>query len=228
MTRPLMPTVACSVRPSPRLLRACAAFGLSIVRAPSRPATRDHAEDARALLAALTPGQIALVTGPSGSGKSSVLRALNAHARPRSREALRRVLHAAHRTLLDFLPGSTESALTALARAGLADAILLARTPAELSDGERARFALAHALAHAAPGATIVLDEFLSTLDRATARNVALALRRWMDREGAARAVRLVVASAHDDLLDYLAPEVILARELGLARGHLITTTGGD
>jgi hypothetical protein len=195
---------------------AAAAFGLAVTRARRPAPSPDHHADARALLAALQPGQIALVTGPSGSGKSTVLRAI-----PRS--AGRTPTHI-RGTIIDAMPGRTADALAALARAGLADARLLARTPNELSEGERARFHIALHLAHATPGDTIILDEFLSTLDRATARNVALALRRWMDTAGTARGLRLVVATAHDDVLDWLAPQVLLVRDLARPRGVLVST----
>lgn len=237
MSAALVRTVPCSVRPSVRLLRACAAFGLAVTRTRRRGISPDHRADARDLLAALQPGQIALVTGPSGSGKSSVLRALSLPERgdrgagsvradttrpPRPRAPTQSTHFRG--TLLDAMPGHTADALSALARAGLTDALLLARTPKELSDGERARFTIALALAHAQPGDTLIFDEFLSTLDRTTARNVALSLRRWMDRAGAAQNLRLIVATAHDDILDWLAPEVLLVRQLGHARGFLMQT----
>lgn len=224
MSAPIVRSVPCSVRPSTRLLCAAAAFGLAVSRARRRGPSPDHLADARDLLAALQPGQIALLTGPSGSGKSSVLRAL--------RRVLRRAapVPSTHirGTIIDAFPGLTADALSALTRAGLADAILLARTPNELSDGERARFHIALALAHARPADTILLDEFLSTLDRATARNVAVSLRRWMDRAGRTRKIRLVVATAHDDILDWLAPEVLLVRDLAQPRGVLVTNDRAD
>ncbi len=232
MIAPLVRSVHCSLRPSARLLRAAAAFGLAVTRAPRRAPSPDHFADARDLLAALQFGQIALVTGPSGSGKSTVLRALALPdqgqvrgERPRRRRVHSTPHHTHFRgTIIDAMPGRTADAIAALARAGLADARLLARTPDELSEGERARFHIALRLARATPGDLLIFDEFLSTLDRATARNVARALRRWMDTTGAARDLRLVVATAHDDLLDWLAPHVLLVRDLARPRGVLVST----
>lgn len=219
MSAHIVRTVPCSVRPTDRLLRACAAFGLAVAHSRRKGPSPDHVADARDLHAALAPGQISLVTGPSGSGKTSVLRAF--------RRVCRRAAHpdqSHHRgTIVDAIPGLTADAVSVLARAGLADARLLARTPRELSEGERARFNIALALARAAPGETIVLDEFLSTLDRITARNVAVSVRRWMDRAGADRRLRLVCATAHDDVLDWLSPEVLLVRDLVRTRGMLRT-----
>lgn len=219
MNSPLVRSIPCSVRPSTRLLRACAAFGLAVTRTRRRGPSPDHLADARDVHAALQPGQIALITGPSGSGKSSVLRALRRCSRRTSSIPAIRF----RGTIVDAFPGFTADALSVLARAGLADAALLARTPRELSEGERARFHLALALARAMPGETLLLDEFLSSLDRTTARNVALSLRRWIDREGAPRRLRIACATAHDDVLDWLAPEVLLVRDLARPRGLLVS-----
>jgi ABC-type ATPase with predicted acetyltransferase domain len=50
----------------------------------------------------------------------------------------------------------------------------------------------------------VLLDEFASVLDRAAARSLTLSLTRRARLEG----VRLVLASAHDDVRDWAAPEV--------------------
>ncbi|MCX5648234.1 MAG: hypothetical protein NTX40_03920 [Planctomycetota bacterium] len=182
------------------------------------------------------PGDVVFVTGPSGSGEG--------------------------------LPAEFEEALRLASTAGLADAFVLLRPPEELSDGQRWRLRLAHALArleamrNAAPrpcsgrpeqsrradcgvpfeslralsmvegrnerpnnenGAVrerhpplesmrvLVADEFASTLDRLCARAVAYRLRRLADREG----VTVLAASAHDDLVEDLAPDVLVVKEVG-------------
>ena len=85
----------------------------------------------------------------------------------------------------------------------------------------------------------IMIDEFASTLDRTTARCVCRALRRWVMRCGALKhgehgehrggradrigvrnrfeepEVRVVVASAHDDIAAWLEPELIAVARLG-------------
>ncbi|MFM9997043.1 MAG: ATP-binding cassette domain-containing protein [Phycisphaerales bacterium] len=261
------------VHPPSRALRhACACFGIDPDRrhirrghAARRAAARALADQLLAALRTDGTGGVVFVTGPSGCGKSTFLAAvaarLNAHGaktavvRPhrRSRRApetvIDAIVHAAGRDR------SLEDALGVLARAGLAEAPLLARRVHELSEGQRWRLALAEAMARVTaagnqaqrtdnaegerkegkeavervvggtgggtieaqhtgnaedrvPGGTVLLiDEFASTLDRVTARNLARTVRRWAGRAG----VRVIAAAANDDVLEALAPDVLVA-----------------
>jgi len=56
-----------------------------------------------------------------------------------------------------------------------------------------------------------VADEFCSTLDRCCARAVAYRVRRLADAEG----LTVLAASAHDDLVDDLAPDVRVHKHEG-------------
>ena len=70
----MLRTTHCSVNPSPRLLRACAFFGLGVTtRRRAFDAARRRA--ARRILA-MEPACIAVIVGPSGCGKSTLLRLL--------------------------------------------------------------------------------------------------------------------------------------------------------
>ncbi len=199
--------VMVSGRPTPRLLQAFAAFGLGLRRGTPRPA--------RAALARPPSGAACvLVLGPSGSGKSTLLE----HWRRRTRAVVCRPRRT-RAGLLDLVRRGTPEAVALLAAAGLADATLLGRRAHQLSEGQRARLWLALAMARLRPGGTLIVDELASNLDRATARTLCLMLRRWAARAG----VRLIAATAHDDVRAWLAPDAIVTLD---QRGH--ATVGAE
>src|SRR5947208_15440172 len=144
------------------------------------------------------PGDLVLFTGPSGSGRSSLLRAAGAQLCAADAHALA----LPDVPLIDALAGPVERRLDHLAACGLSEARLLLRTPAELSDGQRYRFRLALALERA-PG-FVLADEFAAVLDRTLARVVASNVRKLCSRTG----VGFLLATTHDDLLDDLNPDL--------------------
>jgi ABC-type ATPase with predicted acetyltransferase domain len=203
-----------TVHPTRRLLHAAAAFGLHVRRVRRRTRVRPWA----ACLAPLAPGGAVLCLGPSGSGKSTRLRAAASEARRRGWVVVTPAVPSPSRSVIDQVPGPLGEAIATLCRAGLAEAKLLGRRGDELSEGERARLGLALALARAqrrrhAGGRPVLLvvDELASTLDRVTARGLCLSLRRWAARTG----VRLLAATAHDDVEPWLAPARVVRLELG-------------
>ncbi|HLW64774.1 MAG TPA: hypothetical protein VKS79_05590 [Gemmataceae bacterium] len=181
----------------------------------------------------IRPGDVALVTGPSGSGKSSILRAagqqlnaLDAHA-----------VDLPNKPLIDALRGPVEVRLDNLSACGLSEARLLLRTPTELSDGQRYRFRLAYALDQmervvaarspdraAGPteglpigvarsgdraitekgGQFLLADEFAAMLDRTLATVLAFNIRKLATRTG----VGFLLATTHEDLAEDLNPDL--------------------
>ena len=150
----------------------------------------------------LQPGQISLFTGPSGSGKSSLMRAA-ADELGHSRTVLDlNRLTLGDELLIDSIPLTSTEALQLLAQCGLGEARLLLRRPSELSDGQQYRFRLALGIAQK-PG-WLVADEFTATLDRTLAKVIAFNIRRLADRTG----IGFLLATTHDDVAEDLAPEL--------------------
>lgn len=138
------------------------------------------------------------VTGESGSGKSVLLH-----------EMFPNYYEEVIPNLPLFLWGgeSTENQMTTmkvLTLVGISDATLFINTYDRLSDSQKARARIALELM--SDKEVIVVDEFLSTLDRKTAKPVAYCIQKAIRSMGK----KLVVATAHDDLIDYLKPDYVI------------------
>ncbi|HWL08700.1 MAG TPA: ATP-binding cassette domain-containing protein [Planctomicrobium sp.] len=145
----------------------------------------------------LSSGEIALFTGESGSGKSSLLRAARQQLSAQGQNVLSLDdLHWDDGSLVDLLPGEISQSLSLLTMCGLGEAQLMLRSPQELSDGQRYRFHLAYALAQKPDW--IVADEFTATLDRRLARVISSNLRRLASKSGTG----FLLATTHEDIVD--------------------------
>ncbi|GAB5497496.1 MAG: hypothetical protein Phyf2KO_25760 [Phycisphaerales bacterium] len=154
----------------------------------------------------LKPGSVALITGPSGSGKSLIVKQL-LHICQRSLTPPTDLSNES-RPPVDLIQGTLTESCRTLAACGLADAHQLVTPANSLSIGQQARLALAIALNRAAQldrPCTLVADEFASPLDRTTALCLATCIRKQIKAP-----IRFIAASAHDDLIESLAPDVLL------------------
>jgi ABC-type ATPase with predicted acetyltransferase domain len=165
-----------------------------------------------------------LITGSSGSGKSSLLRALARRGDAKVVNIAQ--IRPARVPCIDQFGGEIGLALDLLSRLGLAEAFTWMQLPRELSDGQRWRLRLALGIAQAShhERALLVVDEFCAILDRVTAGVVARALRRTIDRLNQ-RGPRLaaIIATSHDDLGAALLPDVAVRCDFGATRVQLRT-----
>lgn len=148
-------------------------------------------------------GTITYITGDSGAGKSCLLRDIS--ARLMSRQDCHIFLMGDDfptKPLIDQFPGWSLQAIgELLASVGISEPFVYLRSPNQLSDGQKYRYALAcmiyGALTRAAGKLPVIcIDEFLAFLDRETARNVAYQVRRAATKHG----LCVIVATTHADI----------------------------
>jgi len=200
-------------------------FGLNERRSPI--SNSDNAGSSQSLpLDQFIPrcGEITLIGGASGSGKSSLLRKIRTD--PLIAAASNFIdldtLSLPTRPLVDcFDPQfSLPQVLSMLSCVGLAEAWTYLRTPDELSEGQRWRLKVAMSIAprNADSGTSdsrqtiLCCDEFAALLDRVTACVVARALRRAID---AGHGMSAILATSHDDLPGALKPDRTLRCDFG-------------
>lgn len=154
------------------------------------------------------PGDVIYINGQSGSGKSTLLReAANGLAFIYELKVanIDKVVFE-DKPIISQIGKTLEEATQLLALAGLSDAYLYVRTPAELSDGQKYRFRLAKLLE--ANADVWVADEFGAILDRTTAKVVANNFQKVARQAGKI----VIVATTHTDLVEELAPSLLIEK----------------
>ncbi|UUZ75508.1 hypothetical protein LP414_27720 [Polaromonas sp. P1(28)-13] len=150
-------------------------------------------------------GDIVYITGQSGGGKSVLLRELAVMMAAEGKSVVNLDdIPFKDCPLIDQIGKDTNDAIRLMGMAGLNDAYLFIRKPAELSDGQRYRFRLAKCIESDAK--VWVADEFLAVLDRDTAKVIAFNLQ----KVARSRAATLIVATTHTDMVADLAPTVFV------------------
>ena len=139
-----------------------------------------------------TDWDVLYITGESGSGKTSIARELRM-GEPQQIYP--------EKIICEGLNLPLEKSLEVLSAVGLSDATAFLSTYENLSDSQQARFRIAYEVVNTT--GTVFVDEFLSTLDRETAKPVAYAIQKFVRKFNR----KLVCITAHNDLEAYLKPD---------------------
>jgi ABC-type ATPase with predicted acetyltransferase domain len=141
------------------------------------------------------------VCGKSGSGKSAIIRRLGYDGSEPSYDYDKAVIS-------QFPNLDEKEACDLLSSMGLSSVPTWLRKPNEISNGERARLDIAKAI-YDSNGGTVYLDEFTSVVNRSSAKSMSYALQRYARKKG----LKLVIASCHMDVIEWLQPDYVFNLE---------------
>jgi ABC-type lipoprotein export system ATPase subunit/GNAT superfamily N-acetyltransferase len=146
---------------------------------------------------------IGLIIGGSGSGKTSILKKMG---------DVKKVVFDENKPLIsnfDWMePCDAALLLTSI---GLSSVPTWLKPFNVLSNGEQYRATLAYLISSAKDGELILVDEYTSVVDRDVAKAMSYALQKYVRRTDK----RIILASCHYDILEWLMPDWICSPEKG-------------
>ena len=145
---------------------------------------------------------IGLIVGPSGSGKSSLLKSFGSTEQPEWDESKAICSHFE----------SADQAAERLSAVGLNTIPSWLRPYHVLSNGEQFRANLARSLVSG-----MVFDEFTSVIDRNVAKSCSVAIRRYVDKHNLKN---IVLATCHYDVIEWLQPDWVYDTMTGQLTGR--------
>lgn len=154
----------------------------------------------------IKPGDVVCFVGDSGSGKSSLMRAVGSQLKDVANVD---DLELGNEILVEGIGLDVSESLPMFSSCGLGEAQLLLRTPNELSDGQRYRFRLLKGIVEKTNW--VLADEFTATLDRTLAKVIAFNVRRIANRNMKG----FLLATTHEDVLEDLQPDVLVRCSIG-------------
>lgn len=142
---------------------------------------------------------IGILLGNSGSGKSTILSRLG----ELTKQEDIKYLDCSVISQFPMLP--KEEVCELLHGVGLSSIPTWLKKPHELSNGERARLNLAWLIANTPMDKPILIDEFTSVVNRASAKSMSYSLQRYLRAKGR----QVILASCHFDIVEWLKPDWI-------------------
>jgi ABC-type lipoprotein export system ATPase subunit/predicted acetyltransferase len=153
---------------------------------------------------------IGVILGSSGSGKTTILKMCGQLKQPKFDFEKPLISN------FDWLePKEATFVLTSM---GLSSVPTWLRPFHTLSNGEQYRATLAYLVSSSKDGDVILIDEYTSVVDRDVAKAMSFALQKYIRKENK----RIILASCHYDILEWLMPDWICSPQKGgvLERGE--------
>ena len=159
-------------------------------------------------------GKLYYICGYSGSGKSSLLNAIYDKVKNKNTIYVRQWnnMKIENKPLIEFFPKiDSDDKIRILSKCGLGEAWKFVSKYNELSDGEKFRFILYHSIMSLAGSEKpiLIFDEFCATLDRVTAKSICNNIKKMAKLYD----LTIILASAHDDLMEYLDADYNIVKE---------------